>query len=120
MTGDTVIHSLRNNWKFWGAKGAMTMHGGFELGVASVIAYRKFNSGAPDDSDVRQLEEKGYIETYKSHIKQVAQMQMYETFAKKGWNTKLAKQTNQELIPLIIRSVTLAWLSAAKSIDPGI
>ena len=112
MTGDTALQALRNNWKFWGAKGAMTMHGGFELGVASVIAYRTFPSGMPQVEDIERLKQHDFRTVYAAHVKEVAALQMYETFAKKGWNTTLAKQTNRVLMPLIIRSVTLAWLAA--------
>ena len=36
----------------------------------------------------------------------------YEKFAKTGWTTELARQTNRQLMPLIIRAVVLGWLSA--------
>jgi hypothetical protein len=39
---------------------------------------------------------------------------MYEKFQKNGWTTTLAKQTNQILMPVIIRTVALAWLRAAE------
>lgn len=39
-------------------------------------------------------------------------MAMYEKFAKTGWTTELARQTNRQLMPLIIRAVVLGWLSA--------
>jgi hypothetical protein len=38
---------------------------------------------------------------------------MYERFQKRGWTRLLAKQTREDLAPLIVRAVTLAWYSAA-------
>lgn len=113
MPGNTALEALRNNWKFWGPKGAMTMHGGFELGVASVIAYRKFPDGMPRLDDISRLKEDDFRAYYISQVQEAASLQMYENFAKHGWTTKLARQTNQELMPLIIRTVTMSWLVAA-------
>ena len=120
MPGNTVLEKLRNNWKFWGAKGAMTMHGGFELGVASVIAYKKFADGAPSPEEIERATQADFAKYYIEQVKAVAELGMYEEFAKHGWTTKLARQTNRQLMPLIIRVVTLAWLVAARRAFTGI
>jgi hypothetical protein len=39
-------------------------------------------------------------------------MNMYEEFGKKGWTHELAAQTKDELIPEIVKAVTLAWYQA--------
>lgn len=112
MPGDTIREKLRNNWQFWGAKGMMNMHIGFEMGVASVVAYRRFQDGMPSPDDRRWVRQHGFRAYYRNAVWQVDAMAMYETFAQKGWTTTLARQTNRELMPLIIRSVVLGWLSA--------
>ena len=121
MLGSTALETIRNNWKFWGAKGAMTMHGGYELGVASVIAYRRFNAGAPSQSDIVEARAIGYRQYFLRYAKEVSKMKIYDEFAMTGWTAKLAKQTNQELMPLIIKTVTIGWLLASEeSLKGGI
>jgi len=121
MLGNTALETIRNNWKFWGVKGAMTMHGGYELGVASVIAYRRFNAGAPRQSDMVEARAIGYRQYFLRYAKEVSKMKIYDEFAMTGWTAKLAKQTNQELMPLIIKTVTIGWLLASEeSLKGGI
>ena len=36
-------------------------------------------------------------------------LDMYERFKRTGWTRTLARQTANELLPTIIRAVTLAW-----------
>lgn len=112
MLGDTKIEALKNNWQFWGAKGIMTTHFAFETGVASVIPYQRFNSGLPTEEDMDMVRQYGYSKYYLSAVHEVVGLGMYEAFISSGWTTRLARQTNQELVPLIIRAVILGWLSA--------
>ncbi len=117
MIGENAVATLRNNWKFWGPKGAMTMHGGFELGIASAIAYRRFADGNPQQNEIQQARESGYRAYYISRVQEVSSLQLYEKFAQEGWTTSLARQANQQLLPLIIRSVTIGWLMAAENLE---
>lgn len=112
MPGETVLDRLRNNWEFWGAKGAMTMHLGFEMGVASVVAYKRFPDGMPTPIELKEAQRLGFRTWYIGCIHQVAELKMYENFAEKGWTTTLARQTNKQLMPLIIRAVVLGWMAA--------
>ena len=112
MPGETVLKTLRNNWEFWGAKGVMTMHLAFEAGVASVVAYQRFAAGLPQQRDIEEVRRAGFRAFYLGCVHGVADMAMYEKFAKTGWTTELARQTNRQLMPLIIRAVVLGWLSA--------
>ncbi len=112
MTGETKVQTLKNNWKYWGAKGAMTTHIAFETGVASVVAYQRFSTGAPSSSDIEMVRTQGYRAYFLQCIREVADMKMYERFSSSGWTAALAKQTNRQLMPLIIRAVTMGWLEA--------
>lgn len=113
MTGSTKVELIRNNWKYWGTKGAMTSHLAFEAGVASVVAYKRFNDGAPTDEDINALEKEGFEVLFEDAVRRVAALRMYERFAVSGWTVPLARQTNRVLLPLIIRTVVLGWLSAS-------
>lgn len=112
MPGDTVKDKLRNNWQFWGAKGMMTMHAGFEAGIASVVPYQRFQSGLPSEKDIAKVQSGGFRDYFLQSVQEVASLKMYETFAKNGWTAALGYQTNRELMPRIIRAVVLGWLEA--------
>lgn len=112
MIGDTPIETLKNNWRFWGAKGAMTTHIAFETGVASVVAYNRFKTGIPTSSEVDFVAKNSFREYYLRVVNDVAGLKMYEKFIASGWTAGLAKQTNQILMPQIIRAVVLGWLAA--------
>ena len=112
MKGDTKIEAIKNNWRYWGAKGAMTTHMAFESGIASVIAYQRFNSSLPSEEQLNACLSRGFYEIFKDAVSEIDNLSMYDRFQKGGWTTTLAKQTNQILMPTIIRTVALAWLSA--------
>ena len=97
---------------YWGAKGAMTTHMAFESGIASVIAYQRFNSSLPSEEQLNACLSRGFYEIFKDAVSEIDNLSMYDRFQKGGWTTTLAKQTNQILMPTIIRTVALAWLSA--------
>lgn len=110
MPGKNRRHKFRNNWEFWGAKGLMTTHLAFEMGVATSIAALRFEDITIDTSE---LEKKGFIHVYKQALAAVDELGMYDEFHRRGWTRKLARQTKNDLAPLIIRAVVLGWYAAA-------
>lgn len=112
LPGKTRRMQLKNNWEFWGAKGVMTTHLAFELGVATTIAPQRFDDEIITGDDLRQLEEKGYATVYVETLQKIAGMKMYEEFGRMGWNRHLARETKDTLIPEIIKAVALGWYQA--------
>lgn len=119
MKGDTTLELVRNNWQFWGAKGAMTTHVAFEAGVASVVPYQRFKAGLPSSEDIVRVRQHGFRVYFVDRVHEVADLEMYEKFIASGWTTSLARQANQRLMPIIIRSVVLGWLMAAEQAAKG-
>lgn len=112
IPGENKVQMIRNNWKMWGAKGLFTTHGLFELGVAFVTATMRFHLSEPTAYDFKVLHEFGLPEYFKRKAREIALMGMYEDYYRRGWNARLARQVRDELIPSIIKTVTLAWYSA--------
>jgi hypothetical protein len=112
LPGKTRRHQIRNNWEFWGAKGIMTMHLAFELGVATGIAPLRFDEAMPDEEQYRRITKEPFEAIYKEMVQKVAQMDMYDEFGKLGWTRHLAEETRDTLIPDIIRMVVLGWYKA--------
>lgn len=114
LPGKTRRQQIKNNWEYWGAKGIMTTHFNFELGVATTISAAKLNDipSKFNDKDIAVLTEQGFREVYKQILAKVHAMGMYDEFHKKGWTRHLARETKQVLIPLIIKAVASGWYAA--------
>ena len=78
------------------------------------MAPMRFHLCSPTDFDVKTLHEIGIVEYFKRASREVAMLNMYENYYKTGWTSKLARQTRDELVPILIKTVTLAWYSALR------
>ena len=112
IKGKNRRETLRKNWEYWGAKGVFITHGLFEFGVATSIKTTKFSDSLCDKAWLKDADQKGLDAVFLETMQRVHGLAMYETFWKKGWNTRLARQTRQILIPEICRVVIYAWYSA--------
>ncbi|USN97061.1 MAG: hypothetical protein H6797_02610 [Candidatus Nomurabacteria bacterium] len=112
MPGDTRRQKLRNNWEYWGAKGVMTTHLAFELGIATTIAAGRLQDTAPSKSDIARLKRDGFMVLFDEALDHIVDLQLYEEFTRSGWTRRLARDTRTELVPEIIRIITLAWYSS--------
>lgn len=113
LPGETPRHKIKNNWEYWGAKGVMTTHFSFELGVATTLSGARLDGiHRFDVGDIAQLEEHGFRELFLHILHDIHSMGMYEEFQKKGWTRHLARETKHELVPLIIKAVCTGWYSA--------
>lgn len=113
MPGQTKRHLIKNNWEFWGAKGVMTTHGFFEFGFATTIASLRLDSAKPTKNELIRVKQLGIRPIFIENMHHIHSLRMYETFQKKGWTQALAKQTRQDLAPMIVKTVTLAWYTAS-------
>ncbi len=109
LPGKNRRHQLRNNWEFWGAKGVMTTHLAFELGVATTMAGQRFTGVGPDADDIGRLKRDGFEQLFSESVQKVAKLELYDEFSKVGWTARLARDTKDILIPEIAKMVALAW-----------
>jgi len=114
MPGKTKLRMISNNWKMWGPKGLLISHGFYEFGVSAIMAPMRFHLCSPTAYDVKNLHEIGIVEYFKRAAREVAMLNMYENYYKTGWTAKLARQTRDDLAPILIKTVTLAWYSALR------
>jgi len=113
LPGNTRRMQLRNNWEFWGAKGVMTTHLSFELGIATSIAPLRFDDAMPTADQFGRMESEPFETFFFEMLEEISDMKMYEEFARAGWTRHLAKETRTTLIPHIIQAVVLAWYQAS-------
>ena len=110
MRGNNLAEAIKNNWAYWGKDGVMTKHAAFEFGVAISIAPFSRRSFMPKMSR-KNFENIDYEAAFYDSLKRVAKLDMYNRFLESGWTTELATETNQILIPEIVKAVALNWAS---------
>lgn len=118
MPGETRREKFKNNWKMYGPKGLFSTHGFFEMGVASILKPLAFGEAVPTDREIKLVNKIGAIELFKRSAREIAILDMYDNYYKKGWTPKLAWQVRHKLGPVIVQTVTLAWYQAL--VDAGL
>lgn len=103
---------VKNNFKMWGPKGLITTHGLFELGIATIIAPLTFKDAKPSEHDIARMMDIGVIAWFQAAAREIAVMDMYGAYYKRGWTPKLAWQVRHKLGPVITETITLSWYSA--------
>lgn len=118
MPGDTPGEQVRNNWKMWGPRGLLLSHGFFEFGIAFLIKPVGVRAVAVRPQDIAELQQYGAIELFRRKAREVSALDMYESYQHTGWTPRLAWRVRTKLVPVIVRTVALAWYAA--SIDAGL
>lgn len=116
LPGDTWRKRLSANWKYLGPKGVMSSHMLYEMGVAVLttsLSARKI-AKKPSVREIARLKNGEFIAIFEEAIQFVAKKQYYQTFIRKGWTSKLARETRLVLLPEISKIVALAWLEAIR------
>lgn len=107
---------IAKNWQYWGSKGIFSLHWSFEWGIASSITLNQFKNTNITDEDFERIDKEGYIPSFFEALKAIDELKMYDEFAKTGWSVKLGNTSRQKLIPIITKSVVLAWYAASKGV----
>lgn len=110
--GTTRRETLKKTWKVYGPKGLMSTHSIFEMGVAAIIAPLGFNEVQPTKEEIQQILEIGPAEWFKRAAREIAVLDMYDEYYKKGWTAKLANTVRHKLAPTIIKTICLTWYAA--------
>ena len=112
IKGKNKRETISKNWEYWGAKGVFLTHGLFEMGIATSIKTTRFPDSQPSTAWLKNADKKGLEQVFLDAVSDIFALNMYETFWKQGWSTKLALQTRTTLIPRICTVVTYAWYTA--------
>lgn len=96
----------------WGAKGLFMTHGLFEMGVATLIMPLGFGEVTITKSEVKRFQEVGLKDWFRGTAREIAVLDMYHSYYKKGWTPKLAWQVRHRLGPAMVHAVMLLWYMA--------
>jgi hypothetical protein len=111
--GESTFDTLSRNWQMWGTKGLMTTHGSFEIGVAMIIAARRYRLKArPSTEELENALTTNIVKLFEDAARDIDTLQMYQEYYALGWTKKLTREVNKVLIPRIIKTVVLAWYKA--------
>lgn len=102
---------VKKNWDIWGAKGHMSTHQNFELGIAFALLIFPIR---PQFSEVELTRARtlGTVEYFKKESREVADLKLYDQFYKEGWNNNIAVTVKNVLAPQTARTIGLIWLLA--------
>ena len=112
IKGASRRDTVSKNWEYWGSKGIFTNHFMFELGVATSILGKNFGKVSITKKDLADLKKNGYEKTFQNILVQVIDLKTYELYAQKGWSWALARTVREQLVPLIVKGVTLGWYAS--------
>jgi hypothetical protein len=116
--GDTKRERLGKSWKYLGARGLLSTHLLFEMGVATILRPLALNEAIPSDERLEEARELGPTEIFKRSAREIAVLDMYTRYQKRGWSTKLIYDTRHKLCPTIVQTLALTWYLAL--VDAGL
>ncbi len=113
MQGASVPKMIANNWRFWGPKGVFMTHAAFELGIATILKPINYPQNICEGSYMAFVDSSNIRHWYRQTAQSVSTHEFYDRFYKDGWTRSLASEVRKYLIPVLVRSVALAWYGAA-------
>lgn len=111
--GDTTKFSalVKKNWTVWGAKGHMTTHFNFEMGVALALLVFPIKPEF-SEHELATARSLGPVDYFKTRAREVAALELYERFYREGWNADIATIVKNQLAPQTARAIGNIWLLA--------
>ena len=111
--GDTSSFSaaLKKNWAIWGAKGHLSTHFNFEMGIAFALMVFPIRP-VFNDAELARASQLGMMEYFKAEAREIAKLDLYEQFYKEGWNGEIASAVKNEIAPQAARTIGVIWLLA--------
>ncbi len=102
---------IQKNWAIWGAKGHMTTHMNFELGIAFALLLFPIRPEF-DPAELTRASNLGPVEYFKSEARAVAALNLYDRFYQHGWTADIATTVKNRLAPQAARTIGTIWLLA--------
>ncbi|HSX01810.1 MAG TPA: hypothetical protein VLI05_00680 [Candidatus Saccharimonadia bacterium] len=113
--GDTSKFAaiIKKHWAVWGAKGHMSTHFNFEMGVAFAMLIFPIRPVFSED-ELAQAQRLGPVEYFKTQAREVAALNLYDKFYKQGWTADIATTVKNTIAPQAARTIGIIWLLAAR------
>lgn len=105
--------TFAKNWEYWGGRGIFSSHALFELGVATAMVGRTYRSTVTEQ-DLVDVTLRGYEAVFREILQRIVALDVYTLYRRAGWNWRVARIVQKQLLPDINRAVTLAWYCAVQ------
>ncbi len=102
---------LKKNWAIWGAKGHLSTHFNFEMGVAFALLVFPVRAIFSEE-ELARARQLGPVEYFKDQARDIAALDLYERFYKDGWTADIATAVKNQIAPQASRTIGLIWLLA--------
>ncbi len=112
--GETVSKTIGNMYRVYGPKGLFTSHHLFEFGVMLLLRPLRLADARPTSNDLEAAKELGPEQYFIRSAREVAALDLYDHYLKKGWTPGLSNQIRHQLAPAVVKTVALLWYSAYK------
>ena len=111
--GDTgkITAAVKKNWAIWGAKGHMSTHMNFEMGIAFALVIFPIRPEF-SEHELARARQLGPVEYFKSEARAVSALGLYDRFYRQGWTNDLAVTVKNRLAPQVARTIGTIWLLA--------
>jgi hypothetical protein len=111
--GDTgrFTAAVKKNWALWGAKGHLSTHFNFEMGIAFALLVLPIKPEF-SEHELARARQFGPIDYFKSEARTVAELDLYEQFYQKGWTNEIAVTVKTQVALRTAQTIGLIWLLA--------
>ncbi len=111
--GDTskFTAAVTKQWAIWGAKGHLSTHFNFEMGIAFALLTFPIKP-VFDEAEFARARQLGPVEFFKAEARDIAALNLYERFYKEGWNGDIAAAVKNKIAPQAARAIGFIWLLA--------
>jgi hypothetical protein len=103
--------ALQKNWAIWGAKGHMTTHFNFEMGIAFAMLVFRIKP-VFSEHELARARQLGPVDFFKNEALSIANLHLYDRFYREGWTNDLARIIRNDLAPRTARTIGIIWLLA--------
>lgn len=112
--GETKRQTIKNMYKVYGPKGLYISHHFFEFGVMLLMRPLKLKDVKISDREIMTISDIGIEEYFMRSAREIAVLDLYESYLKRGWTPRLSNQVRHQLAPTLVRTVAVIWYDACR------
>lgn len=115
LPGETIRERMSNNWSMWGDKGLLATHLSFEWGIAILLTPMSASRFETPTKHAKRVAKTGEYEAFfDAQAKRIADLKLYEDYYRLGWTPGIAQRARNELVPIIVETLSVYWYGVAK------
>lgn len=106
-----IVAHARRRWGMYGAKGLLSTHVNFEVGVAFVLVFQRLKVKFSFD-ELERARNDGYLVYFKHQASDIAVHNLYDRFYASGWTADIAATVRDHIAPPTALTIGIIWLLA--------